>query len=61
MKETLEKLRNDYKEKFTAYVKAAEIVENIDNEIFMQIMKKAAGCKMMIDAYNERLANFKET
>lgn len=58
MKESLEQLRNEYQEKFTAYLKAAEILENIDQEIFMSILKKAAGCKLMIEEYDRQLANF---
>lgn len=59
MKEMLESLLKGYEEKFAAYLKAANILEKLDEELFMAILKKAAGCKLMIDHTKDQLSKFK--
>jgi len=61
MRTVLEELRNEYKQKFTALLKVAEIFENEDNDFFMKCLKKAAGCKMMIEEYDRELDKLNKT
>lgn len=50
MNELKKDVLNDYKMKFDWYIKAAAILDNLeDKEAFNLAIKKAAGCKMMID------------
>lgn len=59
MKEALLELRGEYKKKFTAFYEAAEILETIAPDLFKECIKKAAGCKLMIDEYDRQLSDLK--
>lgn len=61
MKSLLEELRNEYQRKFTALLKVAEMFEKEDNETFMKCMRKASGCKLMIEQYDRQLSVLKES
>ncbi len=49
--EVAKAVKKDYEVKFETYLKAAHSFELIkDTEMFNICMKKAAGCKMMLDS-----------
>lgn len=60
MKKVIEEMLMEYQTKFTAYLQAAQILEKVDEELFHNILKKAAGCKLMIEGYQRKLKNFSE-
>jgi hypothetical protein len=55
MKEIAEKLQKEYEAKKASYIEAARILENIDEDLFTECIKKAAGCNLMIDEYKRML------
>jgi len=56
MKTLLEALNDEYKEKFAALLIVAEMFEKEDELIFKELLKKAAGCKLMIKEYEAELS-----
>ena len=59
MKKILEEMLTEYQVKFTAYLKAAELIEQFDKDIFDRLITKASGCKLMIEEYQRQLSNLK--
>jgi len=57
MKEIAEKLKKGYEDKKASYIEAARILENTDEELFAECIKKAAGCGLMIDEYKRMLTS----
>ena len=56
----LEELKSEYEQKFVSYCKIAEISKEAgDEETFRGMLKKASGCKLMIDAYEKQISDFK--
>ena len=59
MKELLKEQLQSYEERFAAYIRAASCLENIDEEMFYEILRKASGCKLMIDHVKGELSKLK--
>ncbi|MFA5727713.1 MAG: hypothetical protein WC886_08750 [Saccharofermentanaceae bacterium] len=59
MKEIIEKLKAEYEAKKSAYFSAAKILEKVNEEMFLECLKKAAGCKLMIEEYERQLIDLK--
>jgi hypothetical protein len=55
MKEILNELLSEYKDKQLKYLKIASISENNDHEVFKEMIRKAAGCQLMIDEYKRKI------
>lgn len=55
MREALIDLRSGYANKFKAYIDAARILENVNEELFLECIKKASGCRLMIEEYDRMI------
>lgn len=60
MKDTLIELKSEYANKFKAYIDAARILENVNEELFLECIKKASGCRLMIEEYDRMIGENKE-
>jgi len=55
LKEAEKAVLDDYKQKFDALLTVAALYEKDDRELFMACMKKASGCKLMIEHLESKL------